>query len=144
MKDGETEIVTVAEGSSQGDESKTEMRYYNLSICYDRYYYVPRIFFTAYDENDKEIDQQRLLDDVASQYANKVVSVDVPHYGTGQVMASVHPCKHANVLKESTENIAQNKGVDQVGPHLAILIFIKFFNSIMPNLELDCDFDFEG
>lgn len=59
-------------------------------------------------------------------------------------MASVHPCKHANVLKDSTANIAQNKGVDQVGPHLAILIFIKFFNSIMPNIDIDCDFDFEG
>lgn len=56
MENGETEIVTVSESADKEEEGKTEMRYYSLSICYDRYYYVPRIFFTAYDENDKEIE----------------------------------------------------------------------------------------
>jgi hypothetical protein len=35
-----------------------------LSICYDRYYYVPRMFFTAFDEEGKEIELKGLLDDV--------------------------------------------------------------------------------
>ena len=54
---------------------------------------------------------------------------------------SIHPCKHADILKKLTETICAERGENAVGSHLAILIFLKFFADVIPSIPFDSSFD---
>lgn len=50
-------------------------------------------------------------------------------------MATVHPCKHANVLKTMADAMRENG--QKIGAHNALLIFLKFITSVIPTVEFD-------
>jgi ubiquitin-like-conjugating enzyme ATG3 len=50
-------------------------------------------------------------------------------------MATVHPCKHANVLKTMADAMRENG--QKIGAHYALLIFLKFITSVIPTVEFD-------
>lgn len=50
-------------------------------------------------------------------------------------MATVHPCKHANVLFSMTNSMKQNG--QNIKSHFAMLIFLKFIASVIPTVEFD-------
>lgn len=58
-------------------------------------------------------------------------------------MATVHPCKHANVLKTMADAMRENG--QKIGAHYALLIFLKFITSVIPTVEFDItgDLNFE-
>lgn len=51
------------------------------------------------------------------------------------MMPTVHPCKHANVLKTMSDAMRENG--QKVKSHFALLIFLKFITSVIPTVEFD-------
>ncbi|PSR73211.1 hypothetical protein PHLCEN_2v10932 [Hermanssonia centrifuga] len=108
---------TVAPASRIIDASEIEVakgnllqvRTYDVMITYDKYYQTPRIWLIGYDENRTPLTPSQIFQDVSADHAFKTVTIEpFPHSSTLQA-ASVHPCKHASVMKKVIERM--NAGV---------------------------------
>ncbi|EIW83424.1 hypothetical protein CONPUDRAFT_164376 [Coniophora puteana RWD-64-598 SS2] len=86
-----------------------QVRTYDVMITYDKYYQTPRIWLIGYDENGAPLTPSKIFQDVSAEHALKTVTIEpFPHSNTLQA-ASVHPCKHASVMKKVIERM--NAGV---------------------------------
>ncbi|KAG8951220.1 E2-like enzyme [Tulasnella sp. 419] len=90
------------------DESKgnlLQVRTYDVMITYDKYYQTPRIWLLGYDENRSPLTPTQIFQDVSADHAFKTVTIEAfPHSSTLSA-ASVHPCKHASVMKKVIERM---------------------------------------
>ncbi|KAI9291910.1 hypothetical protein K502DRAFT_320575 [Neoconidiobolus thromboides FSU 785] len=138
----EAEIVMNKEDNRVENEVKEEnpesnlllTRTYDLSITYDKYYRTPRIWLYGYDEDRVPLESKQVLEDISQEHANKTVTID-PHPHLPVVLASIHPCKHASVMKKLIEvsmNANKEVRVDQY-----MLIFLKFISCVLPTIEYD-------
>lgn len=76
------------------------MRTYTLYITYTPYYRTPRMYLSGYSSPGTPLPPSQMLDDIAGDYKDKTVTLeDFPFFDTSVKMASVHPCKHASVMK---------------------------------------------
>lgn len=135
----EGENVFIAEPkSNEHDLYKT--RTYDISITYDFYYKTPRLWLVGYDEKGVPLTKDQMYEDIISDYADKTVTLEQhPHQGVPCI--SIHPCKHALVMKHIIDTIAANGG--QADVHLAMFVFLKFISSIIPTVEYDFTIDME-
>jgi len=100
---GVTDQIDVAK------ENLLQVRTYDVMITYDKYYQTPRIWLIGYDENRTPLTPSHIFQDVSADHALKTVTIEAfPHSATLQA-ASVHPCKHASVMKKVIERM--NAGV---------------------------------
>ena len=81
-------------------------RTYDLSITYDKYYQTPRMWLIGYDEQNSKLEPVRCLEDVSHEHARKTVTID-EHPCLDVMAASIHPCKHANVMKRITDMMVE-------------------------------------
>ncbi|KAF8514126.1 autophagocytosis associated protein [Gautieria morchelliformis] len=85
-----------------------QVRTYDVMITYDKYYQTPRVWLLGYDENGIPLTTPQIFQDVAADHALKTVTIEpFPH--SNMQTASVHPCKHASVMKKVIERM--NAGV---------------------------------
>jgi ubiquitin-like-conjugating enzyme ATG3 len=122
------------------DECGVKTRSYDLSITYDKYYQVPRLWLFGYDADGRPLTQDQVKEDVLSEYADKTVTFD-PHPLTGIPTVSIHPCKHSLVMKKVVQD-----WVDQgIEPRhdLALFVFLKFISGIVPTINYDFTMDIE-
>lgn len=109
-------------------------RTYDLNITYDKYYQTPRLWLVGYDENLKPLTISEMYQDISQDHAKKTVTMEThPHIPT--VMASVHPCRHAEVMKKIISTVEDGGRELQVYSYL--IIFLKFVQSVIPTLEYD-------
>ncbi|KAJ8494964.1 hypothetical protein ONZ51_g1985 [Trametes cubensis] len=88
-----------------------QVRTYDVMITYDKYYQTPRIWLIGYDENGTPLTPSQIFQDVSADHAFKTVTIEAfPHSATLQA-ASVHPCKHASVMKKVIERM--NQGIEE-------------------------------
>merc|ERR1712154_128794 len=80
------------------DATILKTRTYDVSITYDKYYRVPRVWLRGYDENGNPLSSTQIFEDISADHAHKTVTVE-PHIHTGIVAASIHPCRHSEVMK---------------------------------------------
>lgn len=81
-------------------------RTYDITICYDKYYRTPRVFLFGYDENRQALSNEQIMQDISAEHAHKTVTVEThPHFGIPYV--SIHPCKHAEVMKRIVDQLSQ-------------------------------------
>ena len=84
-----------------------QVRTYDCSISYDKYYQTPRMWLLGYDEHKAPLPPQSALEDVSADHAQKTVTIEpFPHSSLS--MASVHPCKHSSVMKKVIERMDRN------------------------------------
>ncbi|KND90476.1 Autophagy-like protein 3 [Tolypocladium ophioglossoides CBS 100239] len=75
-------------------------RTYTLYIMYTPYYRTPRLYLSGYLPNGQPLPPQSMMDDIVGDYKDKTVTLeDFPFFANNIKMASVHPCKHASVMK---------------------------------------------
>ncbi|PKS12060.1 hypothetical protein jhhlp_001356 [Lomentospora prolificans] len=75
-------------------------RTYNLYIMYSPYYRTPRLYLSGYLPNGQPLPPKAMMDDIVGDYKDKTVTLeDFPFFANNIKMASVHPCKHASVMK---------------------------------------------
>lgn len=87
-----TEVLTVSRN----------LRTYNLYITYTPYYRTPRLYLSGYASTSEPLNPTSMMDDIVGDYKDKTVTLeDFPFFDMSQSikMASVHPCKHASVMK---------------------------------------------
>lgn len=76
-----------------------QVRTYDCYMSYDKHYQTPRFWLFGYDENKKPLTAKEVFQDVPADHAFKTMTMEAfPHSGTQ--LASVHPCKHASVMKK--------------------------------------------
>lgn len=109
-------------------------RTYDLNITYDKYYQTPRLWLIGYDENMKPLSIDQMYQDISQDHANKTVTMET-HPHTQSVMASVHPCRHAEVMKKIVSTVEDGGKELHVTSYL--IIFLKFVQSVIPTIEYD-------
>lgn len=76
------------------------MRTYTLYITYTPYYRTPRFYLSGYLSTSTPLPPAQMMEDIVGDYADKTVTLeDFPFFDAGLKMASVHPCRHASVMK---------------------------------------------
>lgn len=108
----------------------------SLNITYDKYYQTPRLWLTGYDEHHKPLSVEKMYEDISQDHAKKTVTMEQhPHLpGTGP-MPSIHPCRHADVMKKLIQMVAESGKELEV--HMYIMIFLKFVQAVIPTIEYD-------
>jgi ubiquitin-like-conjugating enzyme ATG3 len=75
------------------------------------------------------------LEDISAEHARKTVTID-PHPHTGVPSASIHPCKHAHVMKKLVDAAREETGeVPSVDSYM--FVFLKFIATVVPTIEYD-------
>lgn len=75
-------------------------RTYTLYIMYSPYYRTPRLYMSGYLPNGQPLPPHMMMEDIVGDYKDKTVTLeDFPFFANNVKMASVHPCKHASVMK---------------------------------------------
>ncbi|XP_064544994.1 ubiquitin-like-conjugating enzyme ATG3 [Drosophila montana] len=126
--------VSAGETASSGD-SVLHTRTYDLHITYDKYYQTPRLWVVGYDEQRKPLTVEQMYEDVSQDHAKKTVTMESHPHLPGPNMASVHPCRHADIMKKIIQTVEEGGG--QLGVHLYLIIFLKFVQTVIPTIEYD-------
>ncbi|KAF4455334.1 autophagy-like protein 3 [Fusarium austroafricanum] len=85
---------------SGADSKNSAHRTYTLYIMYSPYYRTPRLYLSGYLANGQPLPPTDMTEDIVGDYKDKTVTLeDFPFFANNIKMASVHPCKHASVMK---------------------------------------------
>lgn len=145
--DDDSAAVTLAKKSSRktdgaagggGDDPENTIlatRTYDLNITYDKYYQTPRLWLTGYNESREPLSIEEMYSDISQDHAKKTVTMEEHPHIPGPPMASVHPCRHAEVMKKIIQTVED--GGRELGVHLYLIIFLKFVQAVIPTIEYD-------
>jgi len=125
--------IDIKKESSGGEIVAT--RTYDLNITYDKYYQTPRLWLFGYDEKRKPLTVDEMYEDFSADHANKTITIEAHPHLPGPPQASVHPCRHAQVMKKLIDQITEGGG--ELGVHMYLIVFLKFVQAIIPTIEYD-------
>lgn len=139
IEEPDTKVVNTAHQISQESENTNNeiipTRTYDLNITYDKFYQTPRLWLTGYNENQKPLTIDEMYEDISQDHAKKTVTMEThPHIPSGLV-ASVHPCRHAEVMKKIISTVEE--GGRELSVHVYLIIFLKFVQAVIPTIEYD-------
>ncbi|KAL9904159.1 ubiquitin-like-conjugating enzyme ATG3 [Glossina fuscipes] len=123
------------DNTADSGDSVLHTRTYDLHITYDKYYQTPRLWVIGYDENRKPLTVEQMYEDVSQDHAKKTVTMESHPHLPGPNMASVHPCRHADIMKKIIQTVEEGGG--ELGVHLYLIIFLKFVQTVIPTIEYD-------
>lgn len=107
---------------------------FDLYITYDKYYQTPRLWISGFEKSGAQMAPESILNLLSQDHAHKTVTVEsFPHLNCN--MATVHPCKHAQVMKKIIDQYAE--GERELRPDQYMILFLKFISSIMPSIDYD-------
>lgn len=121
-------------------DSVVKTRTYDLHITYDKFYQTPRLWLIGYDENRKLLTVEQMYEDVSQDHAKKTVTMETHPHLPGPNMGSVHPCKHADIMKKIIQTVEEGGG--ELGVHMYLIIFLKFVQTVIPTIEYDFTMNF--
>uniref|UniRef100_UPI003F778491 Ubiquitin-like-conjugating enzyme ATG3 n=1 Tax=Homo sapiens TaxID=9606 RepID=UPI003F778491 len=112
-----------------------QTRTYDLYITYDKYYQTPRLWLFGYDEQRQPLTVEHMYEDISQDHVKKTVTIENHPHLPPPPMCSVHPKRHAEVMKKIIETVAEGGG--ELGVHMYLLIFLKFVQAVIPTIEYD-------
>ncbi|KAH7961560.1 hypothetical protein HPB52_010426 [Rhipicephalus sanguineus] len=118
-----------------GEGTIVSTRTYDLNITYDNYYRTPRLWLYGYDENRQPLSMEAMYEDISQDHAKKTVTMEAHPHLPGPPMASVHPCRHAEVMKKIIQTVTEGGG--ELGVHMYLIVFLKFVQAVIPTIEYD-------
>nr|CAG4648119.1 EOG090X0AKX [Moina brachiata]SVE93169.1 EOG090X0AKX [Moina brachiata] len=121
--------------SSDSNGEILQTRTYDLNITYDKYYQTPRLWLSGHDENRHPLTVEQMYEDVSQDHAKRTVTMESHPHIPGPPMASVHPCRHAEVMKFFIQTVMEGGG--ELGVHMYLIIFLKFVQAVIPTIEYD-------
>lgn len=134
LEDAATIDPSVKKSAKSGGEI-VSTRTYDLNITYDKYYQTPRLWLFGYDESRKPLTVDEMYEDFSADHANKTITIENHPHLPGPPQASVHPCRHAQVMKKLIDQITEGGG--ELGVHMYLIVFLKFVQAIIPTIEYD-------
>jgi ubiquitin-like-conjugating enzyme ATG3 len=120
------------------DDNVIKTRTYDVSVAYDFYYRVPRIWLTGYNESGILLKEDEIKEDIMLEYIDKTVTIE-NHPSLGIMSVSIHPCKHSLLLKKMIENF--ERAGKKLEVHMSVLLFLKFLHSVVPTIQYDFTMD---
>ncbi len=136
-KNDDFEIVE-EEKKNEPQVDVVKTRKYDVTVTYDFYYRVPRMWLMGYNEKGLPLTDEEMKEDVMPEYRNKTCTIE-PQTCTGLRNISVHPCRHSLLLKKMIQDF-QNSG-KKLEVHMSILLFLKFLQSVVPTVQYDYTMD---
>ncbi|XP_069060279.1 ubiquitin-like-conjugating enzyme ATG3 [Pleurodeles waltl] len=118
-----------------GEDAILQTRTYDLYITYDKFYQTPRLWLFGYDEDRQPLTVENMYEDISQDHVKKTVTIENHPNLPPPPMCSVHPCRHAEVMKKIIETVAEGGG--ELGVHMYLLIFLKFVQAVIPTIEYD-------
>jgi len=98
MEDEEDDEAIIRDVDADGKNSGR--RTYSLYIAYSAWYKTPRMYLSGYQPNGQPLPPHLMMEDIVGDYKDKTVTLeDFPFFANNVKMASIHPCKHASVMK---------------------------------------------
>ncbi|CCH58041.1 hypothetical protein TBLA_0A02420 [Henningerozyma blattae CBS 6284] len=93
LEDGEEDdIVEVPVDSSR--------RYYDLYITYSTSYRTPKMYIVGFNNDGSPLTPDQMFEDISPDYRTKTATIEkLPFLKKSIPSVSIHPCKHANVMK---------------------------------------------
>ncbi|XP_055348601.1 ubiquitin-like-conjugating enzyme ATG3 isoform X1 [Paramacrobiotus metropolitanus] len=129
-------VPTKAKAQTSVEEEGIEQtRTYDLHITYDKYYQTPRLWLFGYNENRHPLTVEQMYEDFSADHAKKTITMEAHPHISGPPMASIHPCRHAEVMKKIIQTVAD--GGKELGVHNYLVIFLKFVQAVIPTIEYD-------
>jgi ubiquitin-like-conjugating enzyme ATG3 len=122
------------------EDNIVKSRTYELSITYDYYYRVPRLWLIGYSESGNPLSIDEIKEDIVLDYYDKTVTIE-KHPFLNQICVSIHPCKHSVLIKAMIKNFENNGKKLEV--EKAILLLLKFFSSVIPTIKYDYTLDID-
>ncbi|CEI91861.1 Putative Autophagy-related protein 3 [Rhizopus microsporus] len=118
------------------DDPVLQVRTYDVFITYDKYYQTPRMWLFGYDEERRPLTSTQVFEDVSQDYVKKTVTIEThPHLSLN--LASIHPCKHAEVMKKIIERMSSKDEENGIRVDQYMIIFLKFLSSVVPTIDYD-------
>jgi ubiquitin-like-conjugating enzyme ATG3 len=141
-KDNDIEVVNEDYFVVEDDQNSNVIntRTYDVTITYDFYYRVPRMWLKGYNEMGVPLSDSEISEDIMPEYLEKSVTFEA-HPMTGGRCVSVHPCKHSLLMKKMIENfeIAGKK----LEVYMSIVLLLKFLHSVVPTIQYDFTMDID-
>jgi ubiquitin-like-conjugating enzyme ATG3 len=123
------------------EEEEERSRSYDLSITWDKFYQTPRLWLRGFKTNTGDaLNEKQVREDVLGEYASKTVTMEI-HPATGEITASIHPCKHAEMMKRVIQTWKEKKF--PIRSDLSLFVFLKFISGVVPTINYDFTFDLE-
>ncbi|KAJ3352542.1 Arabinose-proton symporter (Arabinose transporter) [Allomyces javanicus] len=110
-------------------------RTYDLAITYDKYYQTPKLALFGYDEARQPLTGAQMLQDISQDHANKTVTMEPHPHLAGVMVAAIHPCRHAEVMKRIMDKMREGGKAVRVDQYL--IVFLKFMASVIPTIDYD-------
>ncbi|KAA6375409.1 MAG: putative autophagy protein 3 [Streblomastix strix] len=127
--------VEPADPSAAQTAADANFRSYDVTITYDLFYNSPRIWLSGFiADGTTPLTREQIFEDMSEDHARKTVTIE-PHPHLGTMMMSIHPCKHASLMKTMVDRMkdsGKTLGVEQY-----FFTFLKFISSIVPTLEIE-------
>jgi ubiquitin-like-conjugating enzyme ATG3 len=99
MEDDEDDDEAIIRDKDTTSDARSK-RTYNLYITYTPFYRTPRLYLSGYQATSEPLPPPAMMEDIVGDYKDKTVTLETfPFVDSGLKMASVHPCKHASVMK---------------------------------------------
>ncbi|QLG70754.1 hypothetical protein HG535_0A06960 [Zygotorulaspora mrakii] len=137
-------------------------RYYDLYITYSTSYRVPKMYIVGFSGSGAPLTPNQMFEDIAPDYRTKTATIEkLPFYKSSTLSVSIHPCKHANVMKILLDKVRivkrrrrkeqeqvqsqhnddwedlQNDFDDSLRVDQYLVVFLKFITSVTPSIEHD-------
>jgi len=136
-KDNNEFIIEVVD---EENERCIKSRIYEVSITYDFYYRVPRMWLIGYSEKGQLLKEDEIKEDIMLDYIDKTVTIE-KHPNLGIRSASIHPCHHSHLLKKFISNYEQSGR--RLDVEKSIILFLKFLSSVVPTIKYDFTLDMD-
>jgi len=145
-------LTTTNDNNTNDDDDSSnilKVRSYDVYITYDKYYQTPRVWLMGYNEtgSNQPLTGEEMMEDVISDYVNKTVTMESHPHLPG-VYASIHPCKHGDVMKAIVRNMSKDSSggggsssSDGPSVEMYLFIFLKFVSSMIPTISYDFTMD---
>ncbi|KAK3058594.1 E2-like enzyme [Extremus antarcticus] len=100
MEDEEDDEEAIIRDKTSGGADEG-LRTYTLYITYTPYYRTPRLYLLGYDAaTNVPLEPTKMMDDIIGDYKDKTVTLEDFAFANPPIKtASVHPCRHASVMK---------------------------------------------
>ena len=132
------------------------LRFYNVVVSYDQYYGSPRMYLFGYKcgAQNVPLTKEEMMEDVYSANREKTATID-PHPFVQAPCISIHPCRHAEMMKrtldrleqrftEEQEEVPEGERIPFVFPtYMALFVFLKFITAVVPTIGYDVTIDME-
>ncbi|KAG7236096.1 hypothetical protein INR49_001377 [Caranx melampygus] len=109
-------VETKAKVEPGNEDAILQTRTYDLYITYDKYYQTPRLWLFGYDEDRQPLTVEQMYEDISQDHVKKTVTIENHPHLPPPAMCSVHPCRHAEVMKKIIETVAEGGG--ELGVHM--------------------------